>query len=101
MKVQEVINTIDNIKNKYIGLWELEYYLPDLNSFVCDMDEYVTHSWENPVAVKTTIYQCEDGFVGISGCSELTLEQSVKDIPCELRACRYYPHVKVTYSIIK
>lgn len=101
MKVQEVINTIDNIKNKYIGLWELEYYLPDLNSFVCDMDEYVIHSWENPIAVKTTIYQCEDGFVGISGCSELTTEQSVKDIPCEIRACRYYPHVKVSYSIIK
>lgn len=98
MKVQEVINAIDSIQNKYIGLWELDSIVPDLDSFVCDINTGVINELKSPISVKTTIYRCDDGFVGISGCSELSQEQSVKDITCELRAVQYYEHTEVTYS---
>lgn len=101
MKVQEIITAIDGLQNKYIGLWELGHILPQLDgTFVCDIDETVLNALCSPIMAKTTIYRCEDGFVGISGCSELlTSSQTVKDITCELRAARYYERTEVTYSL--
>lgn len=101
MKVQEFIDKVNAIENKHIGLWELECIITnDFPEFVCDTNEQALNIMESPLQVKTTIYRCEDGFVGVSGVSELERNQTLQDITCEIQAAQYYKHTSVYYSLV-
>lgn len=93
MKVAEVIEKCSS-KN-YWSLWEFEEDFDDLKCVATDL-EIDRHRWYE---VSTRVYECEDGFVGVSGVAELYSEMmSWDDCYCPCVAVEYESFTTVSYK---
>lgn len=95
MKVQEVIDLIDD--STIYSLAELEWdgYLPKCKCVArgLNLDE---HRW---YSVATNVYECEDGFVGVTGVYQSFSEsQTWKDIGVPCYAEEYIATPTITYK---
>ena len=94
MKVKEFIEFVENYEDPFISLYDVEYAVDEKTKKVAtiNVDNHRHYS------IATDIYQCEDGFVGVTGLHEMFNECSVPsdfDINCE--ASEYEAVQKVTY----
>lgn len=92
MKVAEVIEKCSS-ENLW-SLCEFEEEFPDLKRVASDL--YVErHRW---FELATNVYECEDGFVGVNGISEVFSEMmSNSDCECQCFACEYEAYQVVSY----
>lgn len=77
MKVAEVIEKVNNTK-----YWSLYDFEEDFDLEMVAHGLYVDkHRWYE---ISTAVYKCEDGFVGVSGASQLYSESmGYEDCLCE------------------
>ena len=93
MKVTEVIEKC-NSENIW-SLWEFEEIFPDLKRVASDLD-VDRHRW---FELATNVYECEDGFVGVNGISEVFSEMmSYSDCDCPCTAAEYEAVQSITYK---
>lgn len=95
MKVKELIEFVNNYENPFIALDDVEDAVDEKTKKVetIDVDKHRHYS------IATDVYQCEDGFVGVTGLYEIFSECSMRsdfDINCE--ASEYEAFQKVTYK---
>lgn len=95
MKVAEVIEKVNN--TKYWSLFDFEDEL-DLEAVVRDL--YVDkHRWYE---TSTTVYKCDDGFVGVNGVTQIYSEMmGYSDCECECFAEEFEPKQITTYVPVK
>lgn len=91
MKVKEVIDVCNSNKMYSLYDFEEEYHL---ESVACNLN-IDSHRWYEE---STTVYKCDDGFVGVTGVSQLYSE-SMDYCDCEsiCWAEEYIPVQTVTY----
>jgi hypothetical protein len=91
MKVAEVIEKV-----KSTNYWSLYSFEEDFNLEAVAHDLYVDkHRW---FETSTTVYKCEDGYVGVSGISQLYSESmDYEDCYCECVAEEFEPKQVITY----
>lgn len=96
MKVQELIDFIG--ENTFYSLYDAEDAIKGkFGSFTkvesdLDFDE---HRW---YSITTDVYQCEDGYVGVTGCSQLKSEMMSWEDANEIASASEYEVVQtVTY----
>ena len=82
MKVKELIECVNNYENPFIALYDVEDAVDGKTKRVAtiNVDKHRHYS------IATDVYQCEDGFVGVTGLHEMFNECSVPsdfDINCE------------------
>ena len=93
MKIAEVIEKCSS-KNIW-SLWEFEEEFPDLKRVASDLNVERARWFEHA----TNVYECEDGFVGVSGVAELYSEMmSWDDCGCECTAVEYEAIPSITYK---
>lgn len=84
MKVAEVIKKC-NSENIW-SLWEFEEEFSDLKRVASDLDVERARWFE----LATNVYECEDGFVGVNGISQVYSEMmSNSDCDCPCTAAEY------------
>jgi hypothetical protein len=95
MKVAEVIEKVNNTK-----YWSLYSFEEDFNLEVVASGLYVDkHRWYE---ISTSVYKCEDGFVGVSGVSQLYSESSdYEDCYYECIAEEFEPKQITTYVPVR
>ena len=95
MKVAEVIEKVNNT-----NYWSLSSFEEDFNLEVVASGLYVDkHRWYE---ISTSVYKCEDGFVGVSGVSQLYNESSdYEDCCCECIAEEFEPKQITTYVPVR
>lgn len=95
MKVAEVIKKVNNAK--YRSLFDFE---EDFNLEIVASELYVDkHRWYE---TSTTVYECEDGFVGVSGISQTYSDyMDYDDCECECFAEEFEPKQAITYVPVK
>ena len=91
MKVAEVIEKVNT--KKYWSLFDFEDEF-DLEAVARDL--YVDkHRWYE---TSTTVYKCEDGFVGVNGVTQIYSEtMDYSDCDCECVAEEFKPVQTITY----
>ena len=97
MTVQELIVFVN--RGKFYSLWEVNdeienvFGTPIIVADGLNFDEYRWHS------ITTTVYKCDDGYVGVRGCSQLKSERiDWKDVHEIARAEEYEPVQTITYK---
>lgn len=93
MKVQELIDAVNNSEESIYSLWQLEDVIPDLPECVAEGLELDEHRW---YSVAVNVYKCEDGFVGVWGTYQSFSEMqgwSDIDILCEAEEYKQVPSV--------
>lgn len=91
MTVEEVIEKVNSTKYWSLYSFEEEFNLEAVASGLY-ADE---HRWYE---VSTTVYKCEDGFVGVSGVSQLYSESmDYEDCYCECFAEEFEPFTIISY----
>lgn len=93
MKVDELIDKVNNSEEPIYSLWCLEDAIPDLPECVAEGLELDEHRW---YSVAVNVYKCEDGFVGIWGTYQNFSEMqgwSDIDIHCEAEEYKQIPSV--------
>lgn len=95
MKVAEVIEKVTNTE-----YWSLYSFEEDFNLEVVASGLYVDkHRWYE---ISTSVYKCEDGYVGVSGVSQLYSESTeYEDCCCECFAEEFEPKQVITYAPVK
>lgn len=82
MKVKEFIELVNNYENPFLALYDVEDAVDEKTKKVATIDIEV----DKDAVYATDIYQCEDGFVGVSGLHEILNEcliPSDLDVNCE------------------
>lgn len=93
MKVAEVIEKCSS-KNIW-PLWEFEEEFPNLKLVASDLNVERDRWFE----ISTNVYECENGFVGVSGVSQVYSEMmSWSDCMCECTAVEYESFTTVSYK---
>lgn len=94
MKVQEVIDLIDN--STIYSLAELEWdYLSKCKCVARGLD-FDEHRW---YSIATNVYECKDGFVGVRGAHQSFSErQTWEDINVLCTAEEYVAIPSITYK---
>lgn len=96
MKVKELIKLVNGSDEPIYSLYNLEDFI-ELPKCVAMGLNYDKHRW---YALATNVYECEDGFVGITGVDESYSEdQTYSDIGVECEAEEYEEIQTVTYRI--
>lgn len=94
MKVAEFIEAVNN--GNFCSLWQVEDEIENCPKKVAsglDFDEYRWYS------ITTNVYECEDGFVGVRGCSQLKSEMmDYSDACVETFASEYEAVQAITYK---
>ena len=95
MKVKELVEKVNNAK--YRSLFDFE---EDFNLEIVASELYVDkHRWYE---TSTTVYECEDGFVGVSGISQMYSDyMDYDDCECECFAEEFEPKQVITYVPVK
>ena len=95
MKVSEVIEKVNSIK-----YWSLYSFEEDFNLEAVASELNVDkHRWYE---ISTSVYKCDDGFVGVSGVTQLYAElMDYKDCYCECIAEEFEPKQITTYVPIR
>ena len=98
MKVQEVIDLINERDDLY-SLYDAEYTINPYGSTRCkkvaDGLELDEHRW---YSIATDVYECEDGFVGVTGAYQSFSEsQTWEDIGVQCGAEEYKSVQTTTY----
>lgn len=95
MKVQELINAVNNSEESIYSLWQLEDVIHDLPECVAEGLELDEHRW---YSVAVNVYKCEDGFVGVWGTYQsFSQMQGWSDIDIHCEAEEYKQVPSVTY----
>lgn len=91
MKVAEVIEKVNS--KEY---WSLYSFEEDFDLEVVASGLYVDkHRWYE---ISTSVYKCEDGFVGVNGVTQTYSEMMIfKDCFCECHAEEFVPKQVTTY----
>ena len=91
MKVAEVIEKVNSTK-----YWSLFDFEEDFDLEIVASGLYVDkHRWYE---ISTTVYKCEDGFVGVSGVSQLYSESmDYESCFCECVAEEFKPVQTISY----
>ena len=91
MKVAEVIEKVNSTK-----YWSLFSFEEDFDLEIVASGLYVDkHRWYE---ISTTVYKCEDGFVGVNGVSQLYSEcMDYESCYCECIAKEFVPKQTITY----
>jgi hypothetical protein len=91
MKVAEVIEKVNNTK-----YWSLYSFEEDFDLEMVAHGLYVDkHRWYE---ISTSVYKCEDGYVGVNGVSQLFSEDmSYSDVDCPCIAEEFVPKQVTTY----
>lgn len=91
MKVAEVIEKVNSTK-----YWSLYDFEEDFDLEAVARDLYVDkHRW---FETSTTVYKCEDGFVGVNGVTQTYSEMmSCDECGCECFAEEFEPKQVTTY----
>ena len=94
MKVKEIIEKINN--GDFTSVWEAEdEVLDNTVEKVASGLEKDSHRWFD---VSTNIYKLEDGFIGITGVTELKSEYIVwSDCGYYTTACEYEEYTTISY----
>lgn len=93
MKVQEFIEAVNN--GKFHSLWEVGDEIENCPKIVASGLDFDEHRW---YSITTDVYECEDGFVGVRGCSQLKSEMmDWYDAGEETYAEEYEPVQVTTY----
>lgn len=94
MKVQELIDVVNN--GCFYSLWQIEDEGVEFPKEVADNLEIEEHRW---YIVTTTVYECEDGFVGIRCTTSLKSEMmDWSDTGYVARAYEYEPIQITSYK---
>lgn len=92
MKVKELIDVVNN--GCFYSLWQIEHndaqFLPKK---VADDLEIEEHRW---YIVTTTVYECEDGFVGIRCATSLKSEMMDWSDTDEVATAYEYEPIQIT-----
>lgn len=93
MKVQEVTEKC-NSENIW-SFWEFEEAFPELKRVASDLN-IDRHRW---FEISTNVYECDDGFVGVEGVSEVYSEMmDYRDCDCPCTATEYEAVQTITYK---
>lgn len=96
MKVKELIDFID--ENTFYSLYAAEYAIKGKFGSLTKVEsglDFDEHRW---YSITTDVYQCEDGYVGITGCSQLKSEMMSWEDTDEIASASEYETVQtVTY----
>ena len=93
MKVQEFIEKVNN--GNYHSIWEVEDNFSEQAKIVEQGLNSDEHRW---YVITTTIYKCEDGYVGVTGPSSLKSESmDWEDCYCDVTAEEYEEYTTVSY----
>jgi hypothetical protein len=93
MKVKEVIEKCSSENIWSLCEFEEEFSELKLVASNLNVDRY---RWYE---ISTNVYECEDGFVGVSGVSQLYSEMmSYSDCMCECTAVEYESFTTVSYK---
>lgn len=96
MKVQELIKLVNESSVPIHSLYNLEDFIK-LPKCVAMGLNYDKHRW---YALATNVYECVDGFVGITGVDESYSEnQTYSDIGFECEAEEYEKVQTITFKI--
>lgn len=95
MKVKELVEKVNNAK--YRSLFD---FGEDFNLEIVASELYVDkHRWYE---TSTTVYECEDGFVGVNGISQMYSDyMDYDDCECECFAEEFEPKQVITYVPVK
>lgn len=95
MKVAEVIEKVNSTK-----YWSLYSFEEDFDLEAVARDLYVDkHRW---FETSTSVYKCEDGFVGVSGVAKTYSESMYyEDCLCECIVEEFEPKQTITYVPVK
>lgn len=95
MKVAEVIEKVNSTK-----YWSLYSFEEDFDLEAVARGLYVDkHRW---FETSTSIYKCEDGFVGVNGVTQTYSESMFyEDCLCECCAEEFEPKQTITYVPVK
>lgn len=93
MKVQEFIKAVND--GKFYSLCEVEDEIKNCPKKVASGLDFDEHRW---YSITTDVYECEDGFVGARGCSQLKSEMMDWSDACvETFASEYEAIQTITY----
>lgn len=93
MKVAEVIEKCSS--ENIWSFWEFEEEFPELKLVASDLNVERDRWFE----ISTNVYECEDGFVGVSGVSQVYSEMmSNSDCDCPCTAVEYESFTTVSYK---
>lgn len=96
MKVKELIQAVDDNYEELLSLFHLEDVIENLPKCVARHIERDKHRW---YSIATNVYECEDGFVGITGAAESFSEcQGWDDIGVHCTAREYEAVSIITYK---
>ena len=92
--VKEAIEKINN--GYFTSVWEAEdEVLGNTVEKVASDLQKDSHRW---FVVSTNVYKLEDGFIGITGVTELKSEHMVwSDCDCYTTACEYEEYTTISY----
>lgn len=95
MKVAEVINKVNSTI-----YWSLFSFEEDFDLEIVASGLYVDkHRWYE---ISTSVYKCEDGFVGVNGVTQTYSENlSCEDILCKCFAEEFEPKQTIAYVPVK
>ena len=92
MKVAEVIEKCNS--ESIWSFWEFEEEFPDLKRAASNLNVDRLRWFE----ISTNVYECEDGFVGVEGVSEVFSEMmSYSDCDCPCTAVEYESFTTISY----
>lgn len=92
MKIKEAIEKIN--KGKFFSLWEaVEEVLDDIEPIVKELD-IDHHRW---YTVSTSVYKLDDGFIGITGVTDLRGDMDFSDCSWETIAEEYEEFTTISY----
>ena len=95
MKVAEVIEKVNNTKYWSLYSFEEDFYL-EMVAHGLYVDKHRLYE------ISASVYKCDDGFVGVSGVSQLYSESSdYEDCYCECFAEEFEPRQIITYVPVK
>lgn len=95
MKVQELIDLINNSEETLYSLWDAEELIPRNVKQVAQGLELDEHRW---YSTAVNVYECEDGYVGIFGAYQSFSEmQTWSDICVSCYAQEYKAIQTTTY----
>lgn len=93
MKVWEFIDKVNDLKA--YAIWQVEDEIDDRPKLVAEGLDFDEHRW---YSTSVSVYECEDGFVGVWGCSQLKSEtMDWEDAGVICKASEYVEKQTVTY----
>lgn len=97
MKVKELVEKVNSTK-----YWSLDSLKEDLESNLKIVAHGLYVDKQRWYETSTTVYECEDGFVGVSGISHMYSDyMDCEDCFCECFAEEFEPKQVVTYVPMK